>query len=60
MEASPGGEATLEQLICEVWSEVITEGRAACPLCGGELTGRASAHARSSEGRCGDCGTTID
>jgi hypothetical protein len=56
----PGGEATLEELICEVWSGVITEGRAACPLCGGEITGRASAHARSSAGECGDCGTTID
>jgi hypothetical protein len=50
---------TLEELICGVWDEVITEGRAACPLCGGELEGRASAHARSTEGCCRDCGTTI-
>ena len=54
-----GDGMTLEGLICGVWDDVIAEGRATCPLCGGELEGRASAHARSTEGRCRDCGTTI-
>lgn len=52
-------EATLEQLIGGLWDEVLSEGRAVCPVCGGEMVGRASAHARPGEGRCGDCGTTI-
>jgi len=54
-----GDGMTLEQLISGVWDEVLATGRAACPLCGGELLGRASAHARATEGRCRDCGTTI-
>jgi len=54
-----GDGMTLEELINGVWDEVLAEGRAACPLCGGELLGRASAHARATEGRCRDCGTTI-
>jgi hypothetical protein len=54
-----GDGMTLEELICGVWDEVLTEGRTACPLCGGELEGRASAHSRPTEGRCRDCGTTI-
>ncbi|HTU31677.1 MAG TPA: hypothetical protein VMF07_19955 [Solirubrobacteraceae bacterium] len=54
-----GDGMTLEQLICGVWDEVVAAGRAACPLCGGELEGRASAHSRPTEGRCRDCGTTI-
>lgn len=51
--------ATLEELVGRLWDGVLTEGRAACPLCGGEIVGRASAHARPTEGRCQDCGTTI-
>ena len=54
-----GDGMTLEELICGVWEEVIAAGRTACPLCGGELEGRASAHSRPTEGRCRDCGTTI-
>jgi hypothetical protein len=54
-----GDGLTLEQLISGVWDEVLTEGRAACPLCGGELEGRASAHSRPTEGRCSDCETTL-
>ncbi len=54
-----GDGMTLEELISGVWDEVVTAGRAACPLCGGELEGRASAHSRPTEGRCHDCGTTI-
>jgi hypothetical protein len=54
-----GDGLTLEQLICGVWDEVLAEGRATCPLCGGELAARASAHARPTEGCCRDCGTTI-
>jgi hypothetical protein len=54
-----GDGMTLEELIAGVWDEVVTEGRTACPLCGGELEGRASAHSRPTEGRCHDCGTTI-
>jgi len=56
----PGDGMTLEELVCGVWDEVLTEGRTACPLCGGELEARASAHSRPTEGRCRDCGTTID
>jgi hypothetical protein len=63
-EAGPAGGRgdglTLEELIGGVWDAVVTEGRTACPLCGGELEGRASAHSRPTEGRCRDCGTTID
>jgi hypothetical protein len=58
-EADRGDGMTLEELICGVWDEVVIEGRTACPLCGGELEGRASAHSRPTEGRCRDCGTTI-
>jgi hypothetical protein len=60
--ASAGGRGdgmTLAELIGGVWDEVVIEGQATCPVCGGELEGRASAHARPSEGRCRDCGTTI-
>jgi hypothetical protein len=59
MAGGRGDGMTLEELICGVWDEVVTEGRTACPLCGGELEGRASAHSRPTEGRCRDCGTTI-
>jgi hypothetical protein len=54
-----GEGATLEELVARLWEEVLTEGGAVCPLCGGDLMGRASAHARATEGRCRDCGTTI-
>jgi hypothetical protein len=54
-----GDGMTLEELICGVWDEIVTEGRTACPVCGGDLEGRASAHSRPTEGRCRDCGTTI-
>jgi hypothetical protein len=64
VDRAPAGRrrdaATLEQLIGGLWDEVLSEGRSACPMCGGEMWGRASAHARASEGRCQDCGTTID
>jgi hypothetical protein len=54
-----GAEPTLEKLICELWNDVLNEGRAVCPLCGGEMVGRASPHARPTQGRCGNCGTTV-
>jgi hypothetical protein len=59
---SPRGRregATLEELVNGLWEGVLAAEPVACPLCGGELVGRASAHARSTEGRCRDCGTTI-
>jgi hypothetical protein len=62
-EGAAGGHGdgmTLAELVGSLWGEVLTEGRATCPLCGGEFVGRASPHARPTEGRCGDCGTTID
>jgi hypothetical protein len=59
-DPAEGGEgATLEQLIGRLWEEVLAEGAAACPVCGGEMVGRASAHARPTEGCCRQCGTTI-
>ena len=54
-----GDETTLEELVSGVWEELLGEGRATCPLCGGEMAGRASPHARPTEGRCEDCGTAI-
>jgi len=54
-----GEQPSLEDLVCGLWQEVLTEGHADCPLCGGEMVGRVSAHARATEGRCRDCGTTI-
>jgi hypothetical protein len=59
MAGGRGDGMTLEELISGVLDGVVTEGRTACPLCGGELEGRASAHSRPTEGRCRDCGTTI-
>jgi len=57
--ADGGERGTLAELVARLWEEVIAEGRTACPLCGGEIMGRASAHARPTEGRCRECGTTI-
>jgi hypothetical protein len=54
-----GGEPTLEDLVSGVWEGLAAQGRAACPLCGGEMLPGYAAHARPVEGRCQDCGTAI-
>lgn len=33
----PGGP-TLEDVVVEAWEELTVSGRAACPVCGGEMT----------------------
>lgn len=54
-----GGEPTLDEFMSGVWEGLAAHGRAACPVCGGEMLARPGAHARPSEGRCRDCGTTF-
>jgi hypothetical protein len=45
----PGG-MTLEDLVLGVWEELIAEGRAECPVCGGPIAPSAG---------CGSCGTEL-
>lgn len=54
-----GGEPTLDEVMSGVWEGLAAHGRAACPVCGGEMLAREGAHARTSQGRCRDCGTTL-
>jgi hypothetical protein len=54
-----GGEPTLEDLISGVWAGLAVHQRVACPLCDGEMVPHFGAHAQPSEGRCGECGTTL-
>jgi hypothetical protein len=44
------GRVTLEDAILAVWSDLVTEGRAACPVCGGSI---------SAEAGCPGCGSEL-
>jgi hypothetical protein len=52
-----GGEVTLESLLSGVWEDLAARATAACPVCGGELSGRPHLGAPA---RCGDCGSELD
>ena len=44
------GSVTLEEAILAVWQDLVTEGRAECPVCGGSI---------SVEGGCPACGSEL-
>ena len=44
------GSVTLEEAILAVWKDLVTEGRAECPVCGGAI---------SVEGGCPACGSEL-
>ena len=54
-----GGEPTLDDLVTGVWEGLAAQQPAACPLCAGTMIAAYGAHARPTEGRCTDCGTTL-
>jgi hypothetical protein len=45
----PGG-VTLEDVVIALWEELVAEGRAECPVCGGSITAAAE---------CGSCGAEL-
>jgi hypothetical protein len=45
----PGG-LTLEDVVLGAWEDLVADGRAECPVCGGELT---------MLGGCDDCGAEL-
>lgn len=45
----PGG-VTLEDVVVALWDELVAEGRAECPVCGGSITPAAA---------CGSCGAEL-
>jgi tRNA(Ile2) C34 agmatinyltransferase TiaS len=45
----PGG-VTLEDAVLEVWEDLVTHGRAECPVCGGPM---------SAAGGCESCGAEL-
>jgi hypothetical protein len=45
----PGG-VTLEDVVVALWDELVAEGRAECPVCGGSITRSAA---------CGSCGAEL-
>lgn len=45
----PGG-VTLEDVVVALWEELVAEGRAQCPVCGGSITPAAE---------CGSCGAEL-
>ena len=53
------GEPTLDELVSETWVGLVAHQVVPCPVCGGDLAASEGAHARPTEGRCGDCGTTL-
>jgi hypothetical protein len=55
----PGGEPTLDALLSGVWEGLAARQRVACPVCGGAMAPRYSAHAAPIGGGCADCGTTL-
>ena len=46
----PPSGATLEDLVLSVWGELVSEGRAECLVCGGEM---------SPAKGCPDCGSEL-
>jgi tRNA(Ile2) C34 agmatinyltransferase TiaS len=44
------GSVTLEDAILATWQELVAEGRAECPVCGGSI---------SAEGGCDGCGSEL-
>ena len=52
-----GGGVTLESLLLGVWEDLADRAAAACPVCGGALTGRPHLGAPA---RCCDCGSELD
>ena len=44
------GEATLEDSVLRLWDELVAEGRAECPVCGGAM---------SASGGCEGCGAEL-
>jgi hypothetical protein len=47
----PGG-ATLEDVVSRVWENLVADGRAVCPVCGGSMS-------PSSDGGCHACGSEL-
>jgi rubrerythrin len=47
----PGG-ASLEDSILAVWEDLVAEGRAECPVCGGSMS-------PSADGGCPSCGSKL-
>ena len=45
----PGG-LTLEDVVLDLWEELVTAGRAECPVCGGSIAPAA---------KCGSCGAEL-
>jgi len=45
----PGG-ATLEDVVLGVWADLVADGRAECPVCGGSI---------SADGGCLGCGSEL-
>ena len=43
----------LEETILELWEDIVVEGRAACPVCGGSMT------AGSGHAACSGCGAEL-
>jgi hypothetical protein len=44
------GSVTLEDAILAVWQDLVAEGRAECPVCGGSI---------SADGGCDACGSEL-
>lgn len=44
------GSVTLEDSILAVWGDLVAEGRAECPVCGGSI---------SADGGCAACGSEL-
>jgi hypothetical protein len=56
-----GGRLTLDEAIVGAWEGLAARAVVPCPLCGGALEPRPSAHAAAhAGGRCRDCGTTLE
>jgi hypothetical protein len=52
----PSGGPTLERLVSGVWEDLTRAGRAACPVCGGEMSPSAPA---APAGACSSCGSEL-
>jgi hypothetical protein len=53
-------EATLEDLVCGTWDELVSGAAVACPVCMEPMTPRWSAGAGVVGGRCGSCAATLE
>ena len=54
-----GGEPTLAELLARAWERLAEHGTSACPVCGEAMEARFGAHARTIDGRCAACGSTL-